>query len=298
MFANIFGDYLVKNGKITKEQFVYVMEEQKKTRVKLGLIAVSEKMITDKQADEINRKQAVMDKRFGDIAVELGYLRPEQVTKLLSLQGNPYMVFIQTITDKGYMLLKDLEDALISFQQENNFSDADIEAIKSGDVDRIIPVYLPEVPALTKELILVAVRTINRLISTDISIQKAEFVSSYSANAIAMQHMKGDCNVTTGFSGNQYGLAGMLAIANTYAGEEFDKLELDALDSISEFINIINGLFATSLSYQRVETELLPPVFAENVVTLNGEKQFCVVPLTIMGNAVSLIVSTEEILQF
>lgn len=60
-----------------------------KGEVKLGLIAVSEKLLTQEQADKINRKQALEDKRFGDIAVEMGYLTESQVSRLLQLQGNP-----------------------------------------------------------------------------------------------------------------------------------------------------------------------------------------------------------------
>ena len=59
---------------------------QEKIRVKLGLIAVSEGMLTLDQADAINRMQQVMDKRFGDIAVEKGYLTEAQVNSLLKMQ--------------------------------------------------------------------------------------------------------------------------------------------------------------------------------------------------------------------
>ena len=88
MFANIFGNYLVRKKIISEDEFVRIKMTLYKTRVKLGLIAVSEGLITEKQADEVNRKQQVMDRKFGDIAISLGYLTPVQVERLLALQGN------------------------------------------------------------------------------------------------------------------------------------------------------------------------------------------------------------------
>ena len=79
MIQQLFGDYLVKTGRLSAEQLQTVFESQKKVRVKLGLIAVSEGMLTLDQADAINRLQQTMDKRFGDIAVEKGYLTDAQV---------------------------------------------------------------------------------------------------------------------------------------------------------------------------------------------------------------------------
>lgn len=288
MFANIFGDYLIRKGAISESQFFSVKEEQAKTRVKLGLIAVSEKMITEKQADEINRKQAVMDKRFGDIAVELGYLTNEQVGRLLSLQGNPYMLFTQTISDLAIMTVADVESALADFQKENGFTLADIDALKSGDIDRIVPLFLPELNDNTKDLICVALRTMNRLITTNICVYKANMITETNCTGLALQNMNGDTNVSTCFAGSA---EGMLVIADAYAGETFDALDLDALDSAGEFVNIINGLYATALSGKNVHVELLPPTLIENNVKLYNSEGFCQVPLLVNRKSVSLMVS-------
>ena len=70
MISKILGNYLISKGKITPEQLDDVIEEITRVRVKLGLIAVAEGMITQEQADKINRLQAVMDRRFGGRAAE------------------------------------------------------------------------------------------------------------------------------------------------------------------------------------------------------------------------------------
>ena len=72
MVANIVGNYLIENQLLTTEQLRDLVREQRKVRVKLGLIAVAEGLMTQEEADKVNRLQTVMDKRFGDIAVETG----------------------------------------------------------------------------------------------------------------------------------------------------------------------------------------------------------------------------------
>ena len=54
MFANIFGNYLVKKKIITEDECETIKLAFDRTRVKLGLIAVSEKLMTYEQADEVN----------------------------------------------------------------------------------------------------------------------------------------------------------------------------------------------------------------------------------------------------
>lgn len=58
MFDVYFGKYLQDTGVITEEQYLDIIEANRKNRVKLGLIAVADGLITEEQADEINRIQA------------------------------------------------------------------------------------------------------------------------------------------------------------------------------------------------------------------------------------------------
>ena len=60
MIQQLFGDYLVKTGKLSETQLQTVFDCQKKVRVKLGLIAVAEKLMTPQQSDELNRLQAFL----------------------------------------------------------------------------------------------------------------------------------------------------------------------------------------------------------------------------------------------
>ena len=97
MFIQLFSNYLVGQSVITIEQRDTFQEEIQKTRVKLGTIAIAEGLLTEAQAEEINHQQTLQDRRFGDIAVELEYLTPDQVSELLGKQGDVSMKFFQLL---------------------------------------------------------------------------------------------------------------------------------------------------------------------------------------------------------
>lgn len=285
MFINLFGKYLINKKILNDVQLQSIRKEQSRTRVKLGVIAVAEKLLTEKQAEEINRKQALMDKRFGDIAIEYGFLTLEDVAHLLDQQGNPYMQFVQIATERGYMTLAQIEDALSQYQEEHHFSEETMSGIKNGDLDAIIPAFVHEDEV--KEAAGVAIRTLNRLISTDLWMGDSYMTEQLTCDRLACQDMEGDLEMTIGLAGMGNSL---LTVADAYAGESFQTVDMDALDSVGEVVNIIDGLFATALSEKGMENMLLPPAYFDSETTLQG-KEFAVIPLEISQKPVMLVIS-------
>lgn len=287
MFTNLFCKFLVSKHIISEDDFFAIKMEYNKTKVKLGLIAVSEKIMTAQQADQVNRKQQRLDKRFGDIAVEMGFLTNAQVDRLLALQGNAYMQFCQCATDKGILSLVQIENALDEFQRENGFTITDMENFKSGDIDRILPLYLPQLPdGPLVDLLAVTFRSLIRLVSSDISIKRGYITSNYQMQVHAIQKMEGDYNAMTAFSGDDKGI---LAVAEGFAKEFFNEVDINALDSVGEFINIADGLFVTAKSFEGMEINLYPPEFSKEPVDLSGSSIY-VVPVEVDQQPVDLLV--------
>lgn len=284
MINHLFGDYLVAAGRLTAEQLEQVFETQKKVRVKLGLIAVAEKLMTTEQSEEVNRLQSVMDKRFGDIAVEKGYLTDEQVGRLLGLQGNPYLSFANAITENGVMTLDQFEQAFAEYQKSLEFTATDMEAIKSGDSDRIIPLFLPKVDGLQLEHVLMAFRTFIRLIDSDAYIGRGAVVSSVKTNGYALQSLDGDKKASLCFAGEGTSL---LTIANPFAKEEFETVDLDALDAVAEFINCINGMYATKVAHT-ISIDMLPPSYKDGVETV-ASADMLMLPIFVKGQQITLL---------
>lgn len=289
MFSQFFGHYLLENQKITTEQFSSCMNYIKANRVKLGLIAENEGLLTRNQANELNYLQMQSDKRFGDLAVEKGYLTEADVTYLLGRQGNPYLIFIQALEEGSVLTREEIDTALASFQSDLALSDEELKSIQDGNIEGLLPAFMDVEDSRYLSLVGLTLRNVVRFISSYIRIEKGSFVSSLRARYIACQHTVGDYDGFLGFCCDDDSI---LALADGYAKEEFGVVDEDALDSVCEFTNCVNGLYATELSYQNISIDMQPPEFLfDGTIDVNGE--FYVLPLYIEGRRLDLFVKLD-----
>lgn len=278
MVEYILGNYLVETGRITNEQLAETLQKQDSVRVKLGLIAVAEGMMTLAQTEEVNRLQAIMDKRFGDIAVSKGYLTDEQIGKLLKKQGDAYMTFIQTLVDSNLLTMIEVDNLLESFRVAKGFSNSEIDALKSDQVERIVPLYIPEAGKRYTEIITVAVRTLIRLLDRFVYVGTAQMVHAFPAEGQVSQALVGADGIITCLSELD---GALLKLACSFGQEEFETLDLDALDAAGEILNCINGLYASAESRNGKFLDLMPPDYDD--VTLKAKTVICRIPIYV-GN--------------
>lgn len=286
MFSQFFGNYLLNKGKITKAQFTSCMEYMRANRVKLGLIAETEGLLTRQQSDELNHLQMQSDKRFGDLAIEKGYLTDADISHLLQLQGNPYLIFVQALEENHIFNRDEIKELVAQFQKDSSLTNTALESIKYGDFERLLPSFVDTDKEDYLSLMALALRNVVRFVSSYIRIDKAEKVTEYSAKYIAYQKTTGAYEGFLGFASDDDAI---LTIADGYAGEYFEKPDEDALDSVCEFTNCINGLHATELSYKEISIDMLPPEFMFDG-TISDAAGFYVLPLFITGKKVDLII--------
>ena len=290
MFTQFCGHYLINKHLITKSQFEEILKAQRGIRVKLGLIAVSEKLLTEKQAAEINSLQATMDRRFGDVAIEKGYLTADNVSHLLDLQGSPYLSFVQTVVDQKYMSLGELEHALEECKKELDLSDEDMELIKSGDVDETAAAFIKIDQPYYSELFGLTLRNIVRFVNPRIYMDKVYRTDRHPFHHLASQTVVGDHTMFLGIAGEKEAL---LSIASPYAKEDFEVVDDDSLDAVCEFINVINGLYASALSNEGIKIDMMPPMTYCNLA-VQSDQSFYVLPVYIMGTKVEIIISINQ----
>lgn len=290
MFERIFCKYMYENGMLNEAQFKEIMSEAGNQRVKLGIIAITEGLMTEAQAKEVNDLQSITDRRFGDIAVEKGYLTDEQVGNLLKQQGNSFLKFLQTVIDKGLYSLDELEGFLGKYQESMGFTQTDMDDLVSGDVLRAVNVFLPQKDELGSRLCGVAVRTFMRIIDPECYIGRAYLADSFKADRFAAQITAGDRKIVTGFAGDGDAL---LAVAVPFAKEEFDTVDLDALDAVAEFTNCIDGIYASDLSKEGIDIDMCPPEFYDSRVNIKGDG-FYVVPIITQGKQIYFIMSIDS----
>ena len=284
MVNRLLGSYFLDKNLLTEEQLANVYDTQKKSRVKLGLIAVSEKLMNEEQAAECNKLQSIKNKRFGDIAIEKGYLTEEQVSRLLGLQVNPYLSFVQAIVDNGYMTFEQIDSAANEYKSANGFSSTDMDDLKSGDIDRIVPLFLPvEVNSFQMAHVLLCVKTLLRLVDNDIYLDKGYFTDYIDTDFYALQSIEGDSKATLALiaKGNA-----ILPLAETFGEEEFGEVDVYALDAVAEFINCVNGMYTTDFE-SVMELDMLPPDYKVDPCRLSGK--LLVLPVYVKGEMFNII---------
>lgn len=289
MFDRMIGEFLLEQGKVTMEQLQCVYETQETNRVRLGLIAESERMMTMEQVEEVNSLQTLMDKRFGDIAVEKGYLTQEQVSRLLQLQGNTFLVFMQSIIDNQVLSLEELHSAVDSYQKLNNFTQTNMEDLKSCDVDRIISVFLYQEAHMVGQVAGIMIRTMNRVVDYHMFMKKPRRAKEYKSSLLSVQVQHGDHNILLALASDS---EGMRRVAEGFAGPEMIDNEEEALDAVCELINCANGLLATNLCNNQVNVDMLSPDYYAKETTITGEN-LLIIPLSVFGQAVDCIISFD-----
>jgi hypothetical protein len=290
MFGLYFGYYLVEKKKISQSQFKDLIANLAKSRAKLGFIAITENLLTVKQAEEINEIQKRMDKRFGDVAIEKGYLLEEEVKHLLNMQGNAYLLFLQLLTEGGYLTMKDIKKAIEDFQKEYQLSDSELDSLKSGDIDQIIPIFADRDLPLFGELASLAIRNIIRFISRNIIVKKAYRINSFPFRALVSQKMEGNPGLFVGIAGKD---AALLSIAKPFAKEEFETLDEDAFDSVCEFLNCTNGIYASKVSQEDIDLEMTPPVYYTDQC-ITSEDDLYIIPFLIDGEQANIIIAMNN----
>lgn len=289
MVSSIVGNYLMEKGLLTGEQFRDILNEQQKVRVKLGLIAVAEGLMTQEEADRVNQLQAVMDRRFGDIAVEKGYLTEGQVNSLLKKQGNAYLAFAQAMENQQLMTIEQLEQILLDYRCENNFTASDMDALKSDDVDSILPLFLPVDSEAYYGIAGTAVRTLMRLVDTGLYPDKAYIMQKTEDENGALQKVEGEKGFVSALGGKGNALQ---FTASVFGQEAFASVDEDALDAIGELLNCINGLYVSECK-DGSSLELMPPSFKTGIQGFESRKML-VLPIHIKNDCVDLMIAIGD----
>lgn len=290
MFGVYFGKYLQDVGVLTDAQYQDIIETSRTARLKMGMIAINEGFMTAEQAEEVNTLQSMRDARFGDIAIEKGYLTKEQLDVLLKKQGDSYLLFIQTVIEKGYLSREDIQKHLKLYKKSEHFSSLDIDALKSSDIDRILPIFIRDVDAsmVIKDYLALLARNMVRFVDNKIMFGKLQKCHVYTGNYIANQGFTGTYEMFIGLSGE-----GNKVVGETFGKEEFEALDEDCLDAVCEFINVTNGLFATKLSQEDTMIDMVPPEMYVEKTTISTDGMMYVLPVIVRGKSLDVVICME-----
>lgn len=259
MFSQFFGNYLLKGGFITAPQLRDVLALQDSVRVKIGVLAIDAGYMTAEQVEHTNKLQAQFDRRFGEIAIDEGYMTEENLTEILTQQNKRHLLISQALLDSGLLSFEEIARVLEDFRKDSGLNEAEFDALKKNDMDTVTKaiVKMPDLgdSHVYGEYFSLLVRNIVRFIDDNIMVQPAEKIQEDSFQALVYQEMDGRFKIYTGVCGS---LEGMAEFAKRFAKMDITSFDALAIDSLSEFMNMQNGLFLSKLSNEWVELELYP----------------------------------------
>ncbi len=256
MVEQILGNFLIKKGYMTEEQLDEILTKELPGKAAVSFIAYLEGLLTEEQVAAI-RKLPGADQHFGDVAVDEGYLTDEQVIALLKKQTNGFYAFTEKVIKKGYVKKEQLFTLRDEFMTDTGFGMDHVSDIMSGDVERIVPMFLTPETRKYAAVVTNMVRTITNMVDRYVYIDHVEPVPAFPDDCLISQPMVWEEGIIDGF---QEGDGGLLKMCSIFSQEEFTELNEDSIDGAGELLNCANGLFVSSLSRKGVYFELLPPI--------------------------------------
>ena len=290
MFCQLFGKFLIEKEVIDKNKYNSIMERLAESRAKLGVIAVADGIITEKQANEINHLQTTKDARFGEIAVGEGYITEEQLDVLLKKQGSAYAIFLSVLSEAADISVSKVDELLKEFQKEHGFTDEDMDGLKNDDLEQIVPIFAFSSKSYVTDICRLALSNIERFVTSDFYIDRIKHISQLEYRCLAGQKLEGDLDIIVGFAsvGEQ---TAIVDIANGFSHSNIADLGIEVYDAIGEFTNCISGLFATALSKKGSMLEITPQFAYENQFA-KGDAY--VLPIHIHDSEVLLFISASD----
>lgn len=287
MLNRLFGNYLVEKGKLTSEQLDTLLPVKQQLKAEVEVIAIVTKVMTPAAVLKLIEKES---ENFGEAAVNEGLITDDKLDDLLVHQSNNFMKFLQLLVNNDYLSYGDINQELNEFQQKNEFDDEQLNALLYDDLEQCIELFVQLKEPVLKELTKTLVQTFCRLIDKDVYLEKAIVAPSLQLDKYASQMIIGDMRIKVYISapGDE-----LLSIANHYSGEPYDTVTEDALDSVGEFINCVNGLFATNMSYEGLSLDMNSPEYAIEGPLISNETLY-VIPVHVNGCTVKAILEVYQ----
>jgi hypothetical protein len=113
-----FGLHLKKVGLITAEQLVAAIEVQLNTLVPIGQLALEEGILSARDIFDILQAQnAAPTERFGDLAIEMGLMKRDDLMRLLMIQADRKRPISEILVAHGAVTQQQAELELAAFRR-------------------------------------------------------------------------------------------------------------------------------------------------------------------------------------
>lgn len=283
MSSCYFAQYLLDSGVLKEADVQGVLHRAAAVEPGVALLALENGLVSASQLEALDGKLSDVD--FIESALEEHLLTASQISNLRQAAVRKESRLAQLLLDEGVMSLSRLESAL-----------QECEALEPNPVEEIVERVLKSRGAefldteIYTEYVDLFFVSLQRFMDTDVVIvsKAGESVDS-SRKHLVSQRMTGDL----GFAGGVYAdEKTLINIARRYSHEDITRLNDMAIDCLSEFINVLNGLYIVNLSKRQMDVDLETPQYREGLMEHDEEALLQFEVLTDFG-AFTLAVSHD-----
>ena len=273
MYTQFFGNYLLTNGYVTKEQLFSAMKRESNQRMKLGTLAMHSGYMTASQIDEIVIRQTHEDRKFGDLAIELCYLTQKQLYELLALQTPAFLSLGQALLDDGVLNNTEFEKIISDYRSQNSIDEAESPWEEQDVISRMFNQFFDSYNEhLSDEgqcFIKLLFNNFVRFVGNDFTPNTIDNSHEIQADCCITQSILGDYSINTYLAMSE---TTAITFASRYVGESYEKYDEYVQASLEDFLNLHNGLFAVNLSNEvSIELTLTPPESINKQISLSHQ---------------------------
>lgn len=262
MITRLFGNFLLSEGVVDVSGLASIMDKMETARPMIGVIALSNGLMTAEQVLEINHRQKNENKRFGELAVETGYLTEDKLKFILESQKNEMTSLGQVLVDEKIFSYKEFVNFVVKYKKMNSVSDEEISILNSGNVDMIIKSYFKKtkkkIDDESMNMFSIMVKNIIRFVDSTISVDMPNIRFKPSSQHYIFSQKLNIGNVTEITSSLIADKKTFVEFSTKFSKFEIKRFDTMTKDSIGEFLNLSNGIFAVNKSNEGVESTMCP----------------------------------------
>lgn len=261
MYTQFFGNYLLANGYVTRDQLFLAMHREADQHMKLGTLAIHAGYMSAAQVDDVVIHQTHQDSKFGELAVQLGYLTEEQVMELLLQQTPAFLALGQVLLDDGVLTNADFEQILNDYRAKNGMGHEESVIEQQETIRQLFRNFFSvsntDISQNGHTYIELLFNNFVRFIGSDFTPIAVSEVTEASVSCCVKQEIHGAYAINTYISMDQ---PTAIAFASSYVHEQFYEYDEYVEASLEDFVNLQNGLFIVNISNNsRLELTLGAP---------------------------------------
>ena len=283
MNSNYLAQRLVNEGKVGVSDLEVLFRDIRGKDPQLPLMALKMHMVTGEELESVDTSSSTA---FGKDALAKNLLTDEQLKRLRRQIPGESLRFAQALIDEKKMSYADIERAFADYDA-TVVDPLDIALEKvGGDLTREErEVYGSYIKLLMDQL----VDFLHTPVVIDPEPYKIEEKFFDGLVYEVSQRITGDVNFVGGIVAAE---SNFVELAARYSQEDLTEVDELALDSLEEFLNVINGLFCIQLAGRNQEAELGLPRWNKNVVP-HGSNQLLLKIYADFGSFVAVLSADE-----